>query len=124
MSSITVESIFNEIIQLPAAERLRLWRMLEKLVKPGSARQTSPESPGRKPRLQPIPAPDSTLELEWLVAHAHEYKGEWVALDGDRLIAHGADHDEVAASAQADGAHLPLIHFVEDPDNLVTIIWS
>ncbi len=31
MSSITVESIFNQIVQLPPPERTKLWQLLEKL---------------------------------------------------------------------------------------------
>ena len=42
-----------------------------------------------------------------------KYAGQWVALDGGRLIAHSASHDEVAEAAKADGAYLPLITFVE-----------
>jgi hypothetical protein len=30
MSGITVESIFNQIIQLPPSERIKLWQLLEK----------------------------------------------------------------------------------------------
>ena len=47
--------------------------------------------------------------LHWIADHALEYKGQWVALDGDRLIAHGANADEVFDAAEADGADLPLV---------------
>ena len=67
-------------------------------------------------RLKPIPVPDSTRELRWLKEHAREYAGQWVALDGDRLIAHGPDAKAVFAAADADGAYLPLVSQVEDPD--------
>jgi hypothetical protein len=62
--------------------------------------------------------PDSTRELKWVAEHAREYAGQWVALDGDRLIAHSPNHDEVFAAAEADGVYLPLITFVEDPDKV------
>ncbi len=65
-----------------------------------------------------VPAPDGTRELQWLVDHAREYAGQWVALDGDRLIAHGPVASEVFDAADADGAHLPLITFVEHPENV------
>ena len=44
--------------------------------------------------------------------HAHEYGGQWVALDGDRLIAHGTNADEVFAAADVDGAYLPLVTYI------------
>lgn len=67
-------------------------------------------------RLKPIPVPDSKRELRWLKEHAREYAGQWVALDGNRLIAHGSDAKAVFAAADADGAYLPLVTQVEDPD--------
>jgi Family of unknown function (DUF5678) len=56
--------------------------------------------------------------LQWLATHAREYAGQWVALDGDRLIAHGPHHHEVWAAAEASGVYLPLVTFVENPDRV------
>jgi hypothetical protein len=56
--------------------------------------------------------------LHWIAKHAREYKGQWVALDGDRLIAHCANADEVFDDAKADGANLPLVDFVDDHDKI------
>ena len=72
-------------------------------------------------RLKPIPVPDSKRELRWLKEHAREYAGQWVALDGDRLIAHGPDAKAVFAAARADGAYLPMVSQVEDPDRLLIL---
>ncbi len=57
-----------------------------------------------------------TPETRWLQAHGCDYIGQWVALDGDRLLAHGKDHREVLEAARAAGVELPLIELVEDPD--------
>ena len=65
------------------------------------------------------PMPDgATRALHWIAKHAHEYKGQWVALDGDRLIAHGANAHEIFDAAKADGAKLSLVDFVDDPDKI------
>ena len=48
--------------------------------------------------------------------HAHEYGGQWVALDGDRLIAHGENAEAVFAAADADGAYLPLVTYIPPVD--------
>lgn len=66
--------------------------------------------------LDPIPAPDPIPSQHWIEAHAHEYGGEWVALDGDRLIAHGTNAAEVFAVADADGAYLPLLTYLVPAD--------
>jgi hypothetical protein len=65
-------------------------------------------------RRRPDPAP----AMEWLRLHSKEYGGEWVALDGERLIAHGPDAMEVYAAAEADGAYLPMIKYIEPADAL------
>lgn len=56
--------------------------------------------------------------MNWLSQHRAEYGGQWVALDGDRLIAHGPDVKAVFALAKADGADLPLITYIEPADAL------
>ena len=113
MSEITVENILTQVAQLPPSERIRLRRMLEQ-----EEQQQKPPKPPLDRRVPPRPMPDSSREMQWLVDHAREYAGQWVALDGDRLIAHGTNHLEVFAAANADGAYLPLISFVDDPDNI------
>jgi len=55
------------------------------------------------------------LEMQWISEHSHEYKGEWVALAGDRLIAHGADGDPVYAAARANGG-VPFLFRCPDED--------
>lgn len=49
-------------------------------------------------------------ERRWLAAHGTEYAGQWVALDGDRLLCHGADARSVYAEARrkATGS-IPLV---------------
>jgi hypothetical protein len=120
MSSITVESIFNQIVQLPPPERIKLWQLLEKLKErePVSQETQGTPQPSKKNRPQTEPMRDYKTELQWIADHAREYKGQWVALDGSRLIAHGAKADEVFDAAEADGANQPLVGFVDDPDKI------
>ena len=112
MADITVEDLLTHIVKLSSTEQIRLRRLLE---------QQEPPQPAKLPRdrrVQPMPAPDSKREVQWLAAHACEYTEQWVALDGDKLIAHGPDHREVWAAAEASGVYLPLVTFVEDPDRV------
>ena len=50
--------------------------------------------------------------MKWLHEHWREYIGKGVALDGDRLLAHGTNAKEVYAAATADGAHMPIVTFI------------
>jgi hypothetical protein len=115
MSEITVENIVTQIVQLPPVERFRLQRLLEQLEQ---AEQKQPKPPLDK-RVPPKPVPEGGMRaVHWIAEHGREYAGQWVALDGDRLIAHSPNHDEVWAAARASGVYLPLISFVEDPDKI------
>ncbi|NOT60809.1 MAG: hypothetical protein HOP19_11370 [Acidobacteria bacterium] len=121
MTEITVENLFNQIAQLPPPEQSRLWRMIEPLAKAVPVENGKPSTvvengtPPKK-KIEPIPLPDRTREMQWLKEHARKFIGQWVALDGDRLIAHGPDAKAVYAAARADGAYLPMVDSIEDPD--------
>jgi hypothetical protein len=53
--------------------------------------------------------------FKWINEHGRQYPGQWLALDGDRLLAHGADLSEVAVAARSKGVQFPLLHLVEPP---------
>jgi len=82
------------------------------------SRATAPESAASVQNSGPRRRPDPAPAMEWLRLHSKEYGGEWVALDGGRLIAHGPDAMEVYAAAEADGAYLPMIDYIEPADAL------
>jgi hypothetical protein len=104
MSTMTAETIMKLIEQLPPNEQAKLEQLIVQY-------RTA------KPPLAPKPWPKGgQAALQWVAEHAPAYKGQWVALDGNRLIAASTSHDEVWAAAQADGAYLPLVTFVNDPD--------
>ena len=114
MPDLTVEDILTQIAHLPPTEQLRLRHLL-------AQQQQEPQHLSKPPqdwRVPPLPVPDSRREMQWLAAHGRAYAGQWVALDGDRLIAHGPQHHEVWAAAEASGVYLPLVTFVDDPDSI------
>ena len=65
-----------------------------------------------------IPNADFSLSVQWLTEHREEYAGQWVALDGDRLIAHGLDAKEVYAIADASGVRYPMVTQIEPANAL------
>lgn len=76
--------------------------------------------PGRGPRIVAVNVgmPDLSLEDEWLRQHQHEYPGEWLALDGDRLISHSPILREVTAETRKQGVRSPYFIRVDSPDDL------
>jgi hypothetical protein len=61
---------------------------------------------------------DRTKEHEWLHLHRDEYAWQWVALDGNRLVAHGYNLKDVAETAKQNGANDALFVRVEPSDAL------
>ncbi|MEK6410912.1 MAG: DUF5678 domain-containing protein [Acidobacteriota bacterium] len=61
---------------------------------------------------------DRSREARWLQEHRAEYAGQWVALDGERLIASGDDLKQVANTARRLGASDALMMRVEPNDSL------
>jgi Family of unknown function (DUF5678) len=118
MSTITVENILRQIDQLPPVEQSRLARVLDERRAGQSSR--SAKAP-RDKRLPDRPAVDDSRERAWIEEHRHEYAGQWVALDGDRLIAASPDRMAISAAIKADGAILPLIHRIPAPDEPLPI---
>jgi hypothetical protein len=57
---------------------------------------------------------DLQKESEWLHQHWREYVGQWVVLDGDRLVGHGPDPRPIYAQARAEGVEMPLVEFIVD----------
>ncbi len=109
MSEITADTLFNQAASLPVREKRKLFELLRQQL-----RDAAP-APDVK-FVEPIPLPDPEPSRRWMEEHASEYGAEWVALDGDRLIAHGIDADAVFAAADADGAYLPLVTFILPAD--------
>jgi len=97
-----------EVVRLLRPEdqqRLRQW-LEEKGLKPVS-QETNGENQ---------PASFREREMRWLSEHRGEYIGQWVALDGDRLVSHDEDLGKVFDAASAQGVQVPFTAFIEDPD--------
>ncbi|MEP7343169.1 MAG: DUF5678 domain-containing protein [Acidobacteriota bacterium] len=111
MSSITVENILQQIVQLPPAEQRRLAHLMEE----------QQAKPGKAPLDKRVPAQsviDRTREWQWIEDHKREYPGQWVALEGDRLVAASPVQQEVYDALKTAGAKRPLIHRISSPDDL------
>ena len=62
-------------------------------------------------------------ELEWLRQHRAEYRGQWVALDGDVLLSHGPKAGPVLEEACRKGVPQPLLTRVPDDIDLPSGGW-
>ena len=65
-----------------------------------------------------LPIKDRTREVGWLKKHRDEYAGQWIALDGEKLIASGDDLKQVVSTARRLGVPDALMMRVEPNDAL------
>lgn len=109
MPEITFEEVLNAVRNLPLPERQRL---KEWLAQENHSKEALVDENGlsRQSRFE--------CEMRWLDEHRIEYAGQWVALDGDRLIAAGKRASDIFAAADASGVHLPLIVRVNEGEDL------
>ncbi|NOT58871.1 MAG: hypothetical protein HOP19_01465 [Acidobacteria bacterium] len=98
MSTLTIQNILRQIDELPLPEQ----RHLTELLIDRSAGPVSTKTSLDK-RLPNQSWPEGDTARQWLREHANEYAGEWLALAGDRLIAHSSDRAAVRAAHQAAG---------------------
>ena len=101
--TLSVDQILKSIAQLPAAEQERIRRWLE------DKGATNGEAHGSQAH-----ANRSAKSLRWLHENRENYSGQWVALDGDRMIASGPTAKEVYSKAKAEGVEIPFVELVTD----------
>jgi Family of unknown function (DUF5678) len=76
-----------------------------------AGRATTP--PSSEPKRTNAPRHD---EMRWIQAHADELgalDGQWIVVEGTRLIASGLRLADVMAEAEARGIHNPFVYRVE-----------
>jgi hypothetical protein len=96
----TLEQIIEEARGLSPGEKSKLRQALDRELEQQVPAKLS--KPGYSTNEQ---------ERAWLDAHRDEYLGQWVALGGDRLIAHGTDAKKVYDEARKQGITAPyLVH--------------
>ncbi len=112
MPSATLERILNEVKRLTPEERRELREALEREAVCAVVLPSAGVDNDRWER-----------EQRWLDEHRDEYQGQWVALEGDRLLASGPDGRAVYEAARAAGVRAPLVTRVERHDELPFAGW-
>ncbi|MCG3161997.1 MAG: hypothetical protein JMDDDDMK_03225 [Acidobacteria bacterium] len=114
MTSVTFEQALKVVQSLPVEDkqRLRQWLVEEerKLAEQNGA-------DARKSALH------REREMRWLAEHEAAYAGQWLALDGGRLLSLGEDPHKVRAEARAMGVDSPFVVFAENPDEFFSGGW-
>ena len=107
MADVTFEQALDIARALPPEEQRRL---LKQLQEDESQRANQSEN-------QNSQATDfREREMRWISEHQNEYAGQWVALDGNRLLSHSTDGRKVYEEAHAMGVKVPFVAYIEDPN--------
>src|SRR5215213_2667608 len=101
--TLSVDQIIKSIEELSTTEQERIRRWLE------DRGATNKEHHGSHAH-----ANRSAKSLKWLHENREKYSGQWVALDGDRLIASGPTAKEVYSKAKAKRVEVPCVELVTD----------
>ena len=121
----TVEQVLETVGTLPFAERQRLLQQLQQQLQQQPQARHEPESTNAAAQER---AEKLRRELEeyrrakqWIAEHRAEYLNQWVVLEGDRLISHGFDGEQVYDQAKAAGVKVPfLVRISEEPKAFMT----
>ena len=102
--TLSVDQIIKSIEELAAAEQERVRQWLEdKRAKNGEGHASQAD------------ANRSSKSLKWLQENREKYAGQWVAVDGERLIASRLTAKAVYSKAKAEGVEIPFVELVTDP---------
>jgi len=89
----TIEQAIEIIRQLPPPERVKIRDWIDE----------------NKERTEVENDEKFKLALQWIDVHRREYDGQFVLLDGDRLIAHGTNPGELYEKARKIGIQSPFV---------------
>jgi hypothetical protein len=96
------DEILERIGRLPEEKKAQVLQFLES-VEASVSRQQPPGTVSER----------AAASMRWIDEHRAEYAGQWVAMDGDRLVAHGTDARDVAERARQLGVSAPFLHRVD-----------
>ena len=98
----TAEEVLENVRLLPKFEREKFFKLVE-----AEKKQAIPNDDSK------IRGEKFRLALNWIEEHKEEFDGQWVVLDGDKLIAHGTDSKTVCDEARAKGIEIPFLKRVK-----------
>ena len=98
------EAILDKVRRLPPAKQEEVLRFADGLQHRSVAKV--------------VASRDRTREMKWIEEHRSGYAGQWVAVEGDRLIAADADPLKVFAAAKAEGIRSPFVVHILPEDAL------
>jgi hypothetical protein len=101
------ETLMEKIEELPEEQIAELERLVDALRSRAQAGVRMADEQARDDLRR------ARESMRWVREHRSEYAGQWVALDGDRLVASGVDARGVYEQARVEGVAAPFVERVE-----------
>jgi hypothetical protein len=98
------EAILDRVRHLPPAKQEEVLRFADGL--------------HRQPGVKLARTSDRARETRWIRDNRSAYIDQWVAVEGDRLVAAGMDARTVLAAAKAEGIESPFVVHILPEDSL------
>ena len=109
MATNQLEIVWTQASRLPPADLAQLIKRAADAL----ARQSAPSTPRYAALFGSAGSEKFRQAQAWLAANRAIYLGQWVCLDGDKLVSHGADAKQVYAEAKAQGLATPFMEQVQ-----------
>jgi len=116
----SLEQIIEEARKLPPEERRRLVAAIKTADLAGEVQPANQELLVRRRQGSHAAVDDETRRrrLEWLKSHREEYGGQYVALDGDQLLAVGPNYRLAREKAVAAGKSNAFVTYLTKTDEI------
>jgi len=98
----SLEEAIHKVRRLPLAKQEEVLRFADGLERNAASRR--------------VPSRDRSSEMKWLDENRAAYADQWVAVEGDRLIAANVDPLNVFSAAKAAGIQIPFVVHVLPED--------
>ncbi len=120
----TLDQVIAAVQTLPRDDRrsLRQWiqeqERRDAVVKAPAVETATPPNNGARPAMETVEQQLARFRkaMDWIDEHRAEYLGQWVVLDGDRLISHGPNSQTVFEQARAAGIETPFLEQIREEE--------
>lgn len=107
----TLENAIEIVKALPPPEREKFWDWAEEEKQNDKSEKEAQKAELKNEREKFWQA------MQWLDENRQKYLGQWVCLDGDRLIAYGTDAVKLYKEAKEKGVEVPFVeHITEEKE--------
>ncbi len=114
MPATNIVKVLEQIATLTTEEQRELLALLSP---PTTKNGASEQTVNGEILMKTAPGYDHTPRLQWLKDHAADYVGQYIAMDGDKLLAHGSDPEKVYAALQTSNPPVPYFGYIPLTDD-------